>query len=717
MKLNRFTISLAVISLAMVYALPSTACSYEVYPPSEYMILRLDDHSRGRKSTRAANCLLWREQTTSTVSPDDIEQVVYKYSIATMKEIRTGQYKGTNAFARWLVRTNDRETIDYLILAKEYELLSELKVSPWYYPASKNDPSADSIAQRGLAYKGERMRERYALQVVRGLVAGRRYEECINYWDSIAPKLKDCVVKEMMTDYVNGAYAHIDRWEDALKYFKEKGDIESVRNIMRKHQIKPSDEVNIWEEVYRHCPTGEQLLPEVIEVAKDIDSRGTNDKKHVEKLLYFCSKVAREQKAPESATWYYLAAFFADKADKTATASQLLTQAERLNKSEYMAASLKVMRIYLDAKLATYNDAYERKLFTQLQWLDKQICDNLTEKEVKEESMRWYTNCGYSIYYWNDMLRRILLAEVCPRMLKAGRTTRALQLANMADNRIFLLCDKSKLLNNIPYKERKTLREEYADALHSFDGHFFSMADMIPTPQLAAYVRRLKEPVSAFDRFLNERNHYDIDYFNDIIGTKYLRSMQYAEAEEYLAKVSYMYQERLHVKGYFNRIPFESYKKSRYYIVDYKYNFAREMHSLEETINHTADPNRKGMLMMRFALGLQNSFTFCWALTQYGDWYSGYQAYDNDCWHDDGCTLKAKNRVRSLYSQALRMMTDRETLAKANLMLHNYKTVALFYADTETGQRIKGACDKLVDYHVNNDWGRGYRMQDEEVEE
>ena len=37
-----------------------------------------------------------------------------------------------------------------------------------------------------------------------------------------------------------------------------------------------------------------------------------------------------------------------------------------------------------------------------------------------------------SYYYWNDAMRCILLGTVCPKMMEVGKTTLALQLANMA---------------------------------------------------------------------------------------------------------------------------------------------------------------------------------------------------------------------------------------------------------------------------------------------
>ena len=69
------------------------------------------------------------------------------------------------------------------------------------------------------------------------------------------------------------------------------------------------------------------------------------------------------------------------------------------------------------------------------------IADNITPK-VRERTSEYYDlACNISYYYWNDMMRRIILAEVCPRMIVSGKTIRALQLANMADNRLLGLVD------------------------------------------------------------------------------------------------------------------------------------------------------------------------------------------------------------------------------------------------------------------------------------
>ena len=82
--------------------------------------------------------------------------------------------------------------------------------------------------------------------------------------------------------------------------------------------------------------------------------------------------------------WYYTAAFIEDLDGHPVEASKLLAKAEQSHGTEFIKESVKVMRIYLDAKLMPYNQGYENLLFKQLQWLDQKIADNITLRCVNE---------------------------------------------------------------------------------------------------------------------------------------------------------------------------------------------------------------------------------------------------------------------------------------------------------------------------------------------
>lgn len=700
MRLNKYISSLFLLVFPLCCK-NTEACGPFYYPPGEYLMLRVESHM-DEDDEKTENCKLWQQQTSIDVPLDDIYNVVYKFTIQVMEKMLLGKYEGDNKFARWLVTRKDKEAIEYLILAKQYEQLSRLMTSPWYYPFSKEDPNADTIIHKAKAYKGHRLKERYALQTIRGMYVAKQHEDCIAYWDSISPHLKDCVIKEMALDYVCGSHSHIGQWETALDYYTRKGDLNSMRFILNKYSRMPEDEFVLYEKVYAACPKSGQLLSVISDYLVSNEKYYPNfNKEYIDKLLKFTAKVAQEGKAKELATWCYLAAYLANVNADAALASRLLALAERHPHSPYMDASIRVFRMYIDAKVSTYNEAYEQKLFNQLKWLDSQIVGNLSEEIILHEYQRWEMNSGISYYYWNDMLRRIIFSEVCPRMMKGGQYVKALQLANVADNYLFLLCDKEQYLNTLTPEKQKYHHDLNEDGMHRFDSHFFGMMDTMEVRHLEKYLHTLQQPTTSFDRFLCERSYRNWDYFYDIIGTKYLRMMDYDRAEHYLSKVTPAYQDQLHTKNYFRRDPFAIQKKNNMPFMDYKYNFAREMKSLMREIRHTSNPNRKGLLMMRYALGIHNSFSFCWPLTHYGKQEdNGNGAYNHNTWMLYPNLQYVREEVQSLHSRANRIMTDPECKARAEAMWLNFKTVATFYPETETGKRIRGACDKYTDYYL-----------------
>ena len=277
--------------------------------------------------------------------------------------------------------------------------------------------------------------------------------------------------------------------------------------------------------------------------------------------------------------------------------------------------------------------------------------------------MRDETTHGYklircaSFYYWNDMMRRIVLSEVCPRMLKAGKTTRALQLANMADNRLLGLVGKQEVTLVITDENgdcqfvQQVLpldKYRYSGEFNSYDysNHFFEMIDSLGTDAAIAYVRQVQRPQTAFDRFLNARGYTGNDYLNDIAGTQCLRAMRYGEAIGYLGAVSEAYKH--HLTSNRNTTPFAIRATPTENPTDFKFAFAREMLSLEQSMKATREPNRKARLMVRYAIGLRNSFDRCWSLTQYyrGSCYWGQVCEKRD-WENDRYTPRGPGPSRS----------------------------------------------------------------------
>lgn len=700
------------------------ACWGAWYTPDGYYMYRVHNIQpdpelavEGYYPRAGKNCESWQKLTSSNIPLEDIYHVVYTMSLEEFESIYDN--KGIvyeNRFVNWITK-KDTAILDFLLLAKTNEYIRLKRNSRWYYPSMKIGArmTIEEIAEKALSVDDERLRDRYLLQGVRALFSLAKYEECIDLWESEVSHLpEENLMRQLIHPYIAGAAFHVKRSEKALEYFAQLGDVKSMLFCAGRTGEELST-VDALEWVCEYAPNSSYISETLQSYVRKLEPLGRlywDDEFEVtseyNKLYSLCLKMARSSRSANPAMWYYTASFLADLNGEETKASYLLRLAEKSKSSDYIDESIQVFRIYLDAKLLPYNSSYENKLFSQLKWLDFKITNNMDEK-VRQETARGYMlfNCR-SYYYWNDMMRRILLAEVCPRMIKAGKTTRALQLANMADNSLLGLINRRELDGSVEVNDSCEYRSvviytmsEYRYSTdfncHDYSNHFFEMIDSLGVNTAIKYVKDVRKPKSEFDRYLNARSYTGNDYLNDIIGTQCLRNMRYAEAVEYLGAVSEAYKN--HHNVYMKYDPFGVKRTAIRVKTDFRYDFAREMLSLEQSIKLTTDPNRKAQLMVKYAIGLRNSFDFCWGLTQY---YKGVNYWGQVCekrdWSKDKYTIAAKNKVKQLVQLACDIVTDDEIAASIYYDLCNFKTIANNYPNTEFGKLVRGKCDNLYDY-------------------
>ena len=364
--------------------------------------------------------------------------------------------------------------------------------------------------------------------------------------------------------------------------------------------------------------------------------------------------------------------------------------------------------MYIDAQICTYDKTYEQKLFTQLRWLQGMVETHIDDEVIASTSSLYELQINCSYYYWNDAMRCILLGTVCPKMIKAGKTTLALQLANMSGYTLLnevnqLDVDLWSPKDIAKYGDRAlfTLEQYRRSGLfnsYDYSSCFAEMMDTLSANALIAYVQIMEKPQTPFQKFLNAHSYNDLDFLNEMVGTHCLREMRYADAERYLSKVSaeYFLCTNVYKEGYLNRDPFSLGLKQWSHGVEAKFRFAKTMNQLEHEIAATADPNRKALLMLDFGIGLRNSFDYCWALTQYRQGEGYYYDLDE---HNRSCIQEAMERAGRMFEEAFASFTENEYAAQAQLRFSNYKTVKEQYPETIAAERVRGRCDKYTDYH------------------
>ena len=357
--------------------------------------------------------------------------------------------------------------------------------------------------------------------------------------------------------------------------------------------------------------------------------------------------------------------------------------------------------IYLAAKRTPkYDSSFENYLFKELVWLDRKIVSNLDAdtRQVIASNGFYNHNCRFSQYYWNDMMRKIVIAQVVPLCISSEYKTRALQLLNYADNRIFNLVNVLHLghedSKNIGIQDYRIHKNEYNQ--YDYQNDFFVNLDSIGVQYVKRLAYRMKNPLCDFDYFLNERSYTDLQYLHEIIGTQLIASMHYEEAIKYLRLVSDAFAESRNTYPDMKYNPFGRFRDKIRSKEKYKLKFAQTMYALEGKIANAKNPDDKADYMLSYARGLQNSIGECWTLTAYywGDWicfpfYSYYQKK---------LRKNIAEKAEEMKEKAFRLYVDPERAARACYDWDLFKTAMTNYPNTKVAEFIRGHCDEWVDY-------------------
>lgn len=688
-----------------------------------------------------ANCKAWAEVTSENIPSSDIHNVVYKWSLSSINQLRKAinhktTYEGINRFAKWIVRHKDLETLDFLQAAKTCENIRSKQNTLWYYPVDGDDYSQhlETIVETAKNYKGKRFCDRYNLQAIRALFAMQQYGDCINLWLEKQHEFSEGVIKEMAVDYIAGCYIRLKQPAKAKELYLSTGD----PNAAVQCGISGKER---FDAVYSHNPNNSWLISEIQRQIHDIEIyEGTSwpspkEISEAYRLIYEkVSQICQDNICDDMSPWYYSLAFLSHKLDKADEALESIIKAEYAVKNSVLSDAIHILKlIIVTSQRSSYTNDFENYLFNELKWLDNKIVrglDVVTGELIRNFGMMNHIN-GQSQYYWSDMMRKLLIGYVAPLCIQSDYKTRALQYLNYADYSIFNVVNNKaanykvldysflqKTPNGIPdidvsefvdgsYIAETTIWKELTPekdipSCYEYRNDFFVNLDSIGVKYIQRLIRRYEHPLCPLDKFLSAKSYTDLQYLNDIVGTQLIAAMKYDEAIEYLSKVSANFNRRQNV--YLECRTDDPFTGKQVANKDayYRLHFAKKMASLEKAISEETDVNKKASYMLTFAHGLMHSIGKGWSLTTFyrGEFgcYPFYSSYQVQMYN------AIEERFESLVQEALSMFTDREMAAKAYYDWKLFKTAATKFPETETARFIRGHCDQLVDYRVRPAW-------------
>lgn len=627
------------------------------------------------RSYNDENVKLWKKLSDPELPDEEIEDAVYNSSLRDLKSSFEGG-STQNRFLLWIIRNEEKDIEEFLLTAKELEELRIERASAWYHPSSKSKEKEDvrfhTILSKCKEHLSGRLADRYLLQAIRALMSLGEYQEAIGiYKKKFQSYPENNLFKRMSKRYVAGCLQRIGNIEESNRMFAEVGDFNSM----------VGDKENDYCYMAYVSPESPELKIRLNRVIGYGDSVVNN-------RYYAVAEAAlKSPHVVNRGDWLFLKAYVEGIYNHNSRrAVHLVKQALKSKFStEEMRNDAKFFKICIDAENGNLSNL--------------------------QENVGWILNT-----YGN---RDGLWFYIIPALLKKGRTTEALLLANC----------------------RSGNDEAFADT-------GFQMMLSCKAKDIVAYKKYLDTNNSEFFKSFRNWVISDKNYLNEIIGTLFLREGDYENAAKYLADVSLTYQKLLSIyteefliydpwqytytdedKWYYRwwrdeeeiqnddeegevyRPIFEKAKNKRRSTQDNaKLKFAREMARLSKVIKTGKTKDERMLAKLKYTIGRYNSFNSCWALTQYwlgNTYHRNYQLFYygwDDVYELDYIIDLPRElaQVSSTFKEDVEIvfkeLQSNEAKAEAHLMLRNFKTIARHYPKSAAGKYLSAHCDGWKDW-------------------
>ena len=651
---------------------------YLGYPEEKYQEWK----ARTDKDFRAENIDYWHKYVNKKVSAKEVEEAIY-----------SGQQPSSKyRFFDFLINNNDTLALKYWNIVNGPE--NDWYSSAWYYPTREemaNAPSSfasnklniNTIAQ----CQDKGLRSRFALQLMRRAFRTGNHKLCIEVWDKYGASIPESALRTQCKSYYAGSLLYMDRKAESAVAFAEieyyekwlDYDMEVLRQIYKDQPNCPSFEFIVQQVVNAHFDKYMSFRGGMADMVQQM--KNTND------FNNFADEVLADGKTKNPALWKSAQAAFSYIDGNKKQALNLINDASKMKGTDAVKDNVRLMRTVFLAADNTTGDAYEKALLPDLKWLAEKVN---TERFYCDESYMCYENIEGLQQYYMKVLRRAVLVEIVSHFEKLGQPERCLAYLNMY----------SEVVGNSHNTELKPLPKDIdpnawgafkdpssgnyfyqSESRSDYGTRFFVYADTASPETVKKYIAFMqKKGKSDMDKFLLSYSYRDIDYCNELLGTKYLRAAQWDSAIAYLDKVpeKFIMSQRIHYyltqhnpfreewitnsqQGRFD-LPFSPAEE--YDTNPSKLNYCKIMKRLQE-YSKASDATTRGNAQYAYALAMYQMTQFQgWPLTRYS---YGVINDLSDLYYNAGIK-QTHTTARQMAENIISTSTDRSVIDKAFLL-------------------------------------------------
>ena len=555
------------ISLLVVLSLPMTACGW--YGTDNVYLFRLYDGDEFSERVDKITRDNWKAYL-------GLDQDYYWFNADEV--IKAAQQKG------------DALMVSYVKNLKRYlDVCSSVRDDSWNYPTkedlAKRNQTLREVQAYALSKIKTKLRSQHALLYMRcNMVLGLNREN-VEFWEKTASQFIETVYKDMMKNIYAGALYKTGKDAEAGELFAEMGDYNSLMTQFYKRRSFTA----IRQEYQRNPNAG--VLPFLLQdfvnnaqEAIDQDMEGklfVRDIKEDEamQMAQFAGQVVREGKTNNPAMWKAAQGWLEYLFGKKKQGYDDIQQALNMDGTEWAKTSARVIHFYIKSDVAPLNDAFDKWLTNELQWING-----------GEEPFGGFKG---------GALTRTINQQLVSKYDKAGRDFTTNALLNVTNN----------------YAFETRLNSMKVERLEDFFTYTKSPSD------------------NELDEYLKSQMKISPTQMYELIGTKHLRVCQWEQAINWLQQVPVSYMaEQTQVVYAVNRTWTIEPWITRQWLSDeveysneklklksnYKLDFAKEMLAMEKEaaiLKGQAQCQRYYDLAIRYA---QASYSGdCWYLTRY----------------------------------------------------------------------------------------------------
>ena len=429
--------------------------------------------------------------------------------------------------------------------------------------------------------KNAQIRHRYILQVIRKYFYCRDYQSCINVWEKYGKTVPKSVLRSQCLNYYGGALRRVDRDAEAavayatIGYFNQKlhYDVKVLQDIYMKDPNSEAFEFMIQEFVntyfdhvyaqrksipyYNYYSFSEYILPET---AKSLAFNKLSD------------EVLKVGITKNPALWLSAQSALAFIDGDLNAALSLLGQAEKAKGSKAVKDNIRMMKLMFNALRTDIDDKYEKVLYPDLKWLvniintenpNECFCYNDFDSFCKPSKTNHHVK----------VLRRTIILGVIPHFQRLNMPYKCMAYQNLYDEVVSNYKEERAMARKGEFHRgpslfgstyihppiyRKAAFDSYlephdlgepctkivADSTlwflnMDYSTDFFTCIDTADLRDLLRYVQFLKSGgKTAMEKFVIQNNYRDLNFYNELIATKYMRMEKYDSALVYLKRVS-----------------------------------------------------------------------------------------------------------------------------------------------------------------------------------